>query len=1276
MNSSNEIKNLWYLNINSESGTAIGKCGSRNSSLSDIDIVAGFITASQQLSHEMVTSDEVSKYSSEDIKGGGKRFSFPTTWGNEITSNNIINPQESIPIITTMLQVSGPKMTEYEYNNLLRFISAINDEIVFRFMLGELTKERIIDPIINIDIINNVLNEFSFNKKGRLIGPRDNKIEKQIEKTIIKVLRNDTQIIDLILSKIPLKYTCMQESYKNKIKEAAKFIRAQINEFLNAEEKLNYFRNEKIYAKKDSFKHLRETYFEFLDSQETYFENKRALHFAIDEWHSILEDLHIELQTSLKNQELKKITELQKLIPTTNSINDLVGKSKIEKLNNGYCESVLELENKVSVYYTELEYILSNKNYSKYNEKLSNLKNGYETIFSIINEEAQYDFSKELEKYYDYYKKIDQEEIKTEIRKIHNSLRKNLVVKVINSTYDEIFNSYRKFKLVIVYSGNIKELIYQNVIKNLKDFINRIQDYSFASILEKIIKRINPDNLTKRYCIDLLENYLQNYVYDHFIHKPFIKDETKTILALDSYSLKFCSELLNDAGLNKEIYKEIEKMKFSQNFKESFIQILDNFVLTRDNIIQELKNSHELFNSWLKKIDLLIQNLQVEDNGETAKSFINYCSNFTRLKSKSESKAMKKKYYIKEKIFNNFEPTPELKNKIIQDLSKKFEIKKLVDELEDLNNKSSNIFSKKEFSKLLNDSKVLLLRELNNDKKSIQNLLKNLSNIINSSEAKKINQLLDDIKYAKDLLKDNKKLELFEKELNNIIEYDLFYKFVEILESLDNEFLNLEGFSHIKGIVKTFSSSDSLIEESNIEKKHESRELLMEAFVEMYAHLYEDYFGKFAIQKANKIDFKKFDRIIKPGKLFYKQYEKTINSLQIFHGFKAIKSLFEYIIENKNKYNYFKIDFLVNYLSDYYDDQNYKSPEEFIQFFNSPRNIGKFLDYLINKFTNKNEIKSLKQTAEKFCKDFSAYLAGKQKNKPILPQELNIFKDDTINTIFEIYHNIQRGEEKYYLDQKHPNKTHPSRKYNFKSVTPKKLQKFLDNIDKMDSLFINEISSLEKLMPVETYEVPLIDNITKKISETIKSGLNNELEKYTFTGLIFENENRIRIMGLLNETKFEIPRNVKIKLIQEGMYNRKTIEQIIKLSKRINEILIMTINASLSEEPSCKELFALKINNKHGGYIKLPINIPNAFNPENLNKLFGKNIILSDEKDKILAIKLPFDNQNKTSFGEAMKASVYKDIFNELKPTIDILNKHSREIHTRFKVVNKKLYEY
>ena len=52
--STEEIRNIWYLNVNSESGTAIGKCGSRGSNLADLDITAGFITASHQLSQEMV----------------------------------------------------------------------------------------------------------------------------------------------------------------------------------------------------------------------------------------------------------------------------------------------------------------------------------------------------------------------------------------------------------------------------------------------------------------------------------------------------------------------------------------------------------------------------------------------------------------------------------------------------------------------------------------------------------------------------------------------------------------------------------------------------------------------------------------------------------------------------------------------------------------------------------------------------------------------------------------------------------------------------------------------------------------------------------------------------------------------------------------------------------------------------------------------------------------------------------------------------------------------
>ena len=39
--SSEDLRSIWYLNVNSISGTAIGKCGSRGSNLTDLDITGG-----------------------------------------------------------------------------------------------------------------------------------------------------------------------------------------------------------------------------------------------------------------------------------------------------------------------------------------------------------------------------------------------------------------------------------------------------------------------------------------------------------------------------------------------------------------------------------------------------------------------------------------------------------------------------------------------------------------------------------------------------------------------------------------------------------------------------------------------------------------------------------------------------------------------------------------------------------------------------------------------------------------------------------------------------------------------------------------------------------------------------------------------------------------------------------------------------------------------------------------------------------------------------------
>lgn len=1291
MDKESDIRNVWYLNVNSESGTAIGKCGAKDSAISDLDIIAGFITASQQLSREMVTSEqEISKFNLEDLQSGAKRLTMYTTWGNEVSFKS--DMRDRIPIITSMLQVSGPKMSESDYNEVLRFLSLLNDEIVYRFMLGELTKERVIDPVIKIDMINNVLNLINFTKKGRLIGAKSDRIEYLVEKSLTRVLKNDANIIDIIFSKLPLEYTCIQEGYAEKVEETIKFIKNEIDQFEKAEKKLDFFRKTKIYDKKDSFSCLKESYNQFLDSQETHFENKRALAVALEDWQSILEDMLTDLQGELKNQELQIIHELKNLLPKSSALDNFIREIKNEVSEPEPLKKLTDIENKIVLNYSNLSSIINNKALNKYNQKLSKLKNGYESILSLFNILVSYKIENKLDEFFDLFKTITEKEIqydengnkiqlshkdiKTEIKNILNLLRSNLVVKVINSLYDDIFNSYRKFKFVLVYSGNIKELIINKTKENLYLFINRIQDFCFAANLEKIIKRIKPDNLVKQYCIDILESYLKNYDYEYYVKNPFLREEKNFLIAFDSYSLKFCSELINETGLNKDIYREIERMKYSQKFKESFIQILDSNILTSDKAIMELKSSINLFNSWLNKVDSMINSITIQQNEITASEFINYCISFTKLTGKPESKAMKKNLYIKEVVFKNIEPKEQLKDETPESLLSKTEINRIIEELERLGESATSIFNSKEYSKLLDDSKSLLLNKLKKDKNAIEKVVRNLSNLIDTEETRKLTQLLNDIKDARELLKDNKKLKAFQDELHDIIKINVFSEFNSLLESLDNEYLNLEGYNHIKGIVKTASSSKPLIKESNIEKKYKSRELLMEALVETYAHFYEEYFGKFVFQNNGKFEIKKSDTIVKPGKLFDKVFEKTYDYLVFLNGLEVIKNLFNTVFKSQNKLKNYNIEFLMNYLSEYYEQKNYPSSEEFIKSFDAPRNAGKFLDFLINKFSDANQVQSIKTKIDNFCKDLASYCAKKSKKKPTLPQEINIFKDEIVDILTNIYNNLKEGEESYYVEGKSPVKNHPSKKYNFKKIPPKRFEEFLHSIESMPNTFNNDISSFEKFCSFKPSTITSKDIIVKKISDNLKEAIKKEVEKFNLSELVFENVNRIRIMDLLNNTEYELPKDIQTTLILKGNYNKETLKKIIDLSTKISDLLKASMTDVLNETPLFNELLNKKINAEKGGYVEYEIDIPESITLKNRTQIFGKNAIWSNDKQKIIGFKLPFETKSKNTFGDAMKSSVYLEVFNELKPIIDIINKYSREIHTGFDLVYKKLYEY
>ncbi len=368
MSTEKEIRNIWYLNVNSESGTAIGKCGSKGSNLTDLDITAGFITASLQLSHEMVKSDEVSKHNFEDIKGGAKRLTLYSTWANEIS---IGGPDENyIPVITSMLQVSGPKMKEHEYGNILRFLHDINDEIIYRFMLGELTKERTIDPIVNIDIINNVLKKHPVSKKGRLIGIKSEILAQLIPKTLKKIFKSDVHTLNHFFSKIPLEITCHQDNYELNVNELGKVIKRDINNFLVAEKKLNYIRKIKIYREENSFSQLRDKYNSYLDKEESFFEKNRALIISLEKWHLSLDEVYTELKDSKQYDNADKILKIQDLLPKTNLLNDFIKIIRKEFAADNTSPTLINLESKAKLL--------------KSHPNLSHLKNIIETFISLI----------------------------------------------------------------------------------------------------------------------------------------------------------------------------------------------------------------------------------------------------------------------------------------------------------------------------------------------------------------------------------------------------------------------------------------------------------------------------------------------------------------------------------------------------------------------------------------------------------------------------------------------------------------------------------------------------------------------------------------------------------------------------------------------------------------------------------------------------------------------------------------------------------------------------
>jgi hypothetical protein len=1309
-NNENMIRNVWYLNINSNNGLAIGKCGNKGSNLTDLDITAGLITASQQLNNEMVKNNETSKYHIEEIKGGAKRLLLYSNWANDLSNQN---QKREIPIITSMLQVSGPEMDEFKYNQILLFLRDLNDEIIYRFMLGELIQERSIEPIIHIDILNQLIK-----KREGILGKTSNYLEELVENSLSTIFKDNMKLLSLFLSKLPLESTFFQQEYVNKYTELQKFIKKEISQFLLIEAALQEVRKEKIYSEDNSFSGLRLKYNEYLDKQETYFQNKNALKIALERSILTIEDLILKCDQLKDKNNVRSFYELRQSLPPVVDIEDFLEKILKELEEGRNPEQLKSIKENYSYKASDIpkhlieEGIIAKEESKELYKKLKSLKENLQSIISIAENLAKSDKKRILGGLRDEFEEIIQkspqfkEEVKNEfyidiretvritntqynkikdtivsgetyqdnIKKLMKKLRKNLLTNVLDALFSEIFHSYSHFKYVLAYSKDFKQLLINKSIQAINDFYKKIHCYSFANILFDVLGNVDSNNPIQYYSTYLLRSFLSNFLVENFCEHPFAITEENPVLAFDTYSLKFCAEIIKNSGLNERVYKIIEQMNLPEDFKESFIQIIDSSGLIIKDVVAELKDSHEIFNSWLTHIDDLNNSLERVKKNVTPQIFFDQCEQFIEEHKSNTDKEIKKGiYFIKDTILQGTKKGTEQRKELIKNYKKEIELQELREKLKKIEKDAQEIFGgKRPYNKIISRVNSLLSNQLSKDKEVIQVFIEDVNSLVESRETKNLKSTLNKIDNFKRFFDDKKKLKDLEAKLKKVFEYERFKDLYHKLDSLNNQFLKLEHYPHIKGLLKTISSSEPLFGKSNIEYKYKSYDLFLEALVEMYALIYQDYYGSFSFKDAKGI-FSDFKISINLGKTFTYQYEQAKKQYYFKTGLDRLQDLFKTIEDYQKKFDYINLNYLFNYVKSFQKKNNLPGIK-LVRSFHDKKHFKQFFDYIIDRLSDKKRRSELQEAIRSLYNSLERYLINGGR-KPRFPEELKIFNNQQLNILRGIVENVQNSDRSYYTDGSHPDKEHPSNRFNLDEVSKRKLRKFVENIEEMDDLLINDIGYLFKKLSYEREQLRPINEIIEQVHENLKDTIESEtyalLESMNFEGI-----NKIRIMSLLNPTKYELPLDIKLYLINKGKYNRKTIEKLTKASTKISEGFKFIINGAPMEDPQLKKMLKKKLKIKEDNTVLFPyeLNIPQEISKTTKSALFGKYAIW-EEESKLEGFRLNTDEFHKQTYGQVLKASINRKIWKELKPLMDIFTRYSKKIHTRFKTVYKKLFE-
>ncbi len=586
---------------------------------------------------------------------------------------------------------------------------------------------------------------------------------------------------------------------------------------------------------------------------------------------------------------------------------------------------------------------------------------------------------------------------------------------------------------------------------------------------------------------------------------------------------------------------------------------------------------------------------------------------------------------------------------------------------------------------MVKNFKTLLVNALVDEKTKIQEFLKRYTQVLSEEKGSKKDEVLNIIGEVEDFFSPEKIRE-FKAKIERMTGEDRLSALLTLLDQIDNDYLNLKRYAHVKGIIKNITSPEE-VKESPVQKEAEAQGLLLEALIQTYSKIHEDYFGKLLpgapVQSTgrgrSKTTVQAPSFSIEPGRIFLLKYNLAEKQVRLYLGLHVFMNLFTTITGGNLKSKNFRLTHVLNYLASYVEDGGYGSPEEMIMAFAEPKTLEDFLNrYTIQKVkSRKGEIKTQLQQLYEQTEQF---VFSKTDNPPPEPSfEITMLGMDQVDMLRLIIEHSQKKDRIHFRDGKNAPKGHVARDANFKKLS-KKFVSDLEKLDDLDSRLEDDIKDFWKNYKYSPANIPPWRELLNQAAKAMRA----EMSKLDFISeLDLPGITKIRLSAYLDTQRYVVPQEVTAKLVNEGKLNRKYIDGVVKTSVQVGAIHHNQVSKVLSKTPIIREVLEGEVKTNHGPerFFGFLVKVPEAIAEENLIKIFGpKAEWIKDEttgkKSILRGFHLLFNDSGieKETYGEVMNAYVSNLISKELQPVFAFLNQYSQKIHSGFERVYNALF--